>query len=157
MIEPQPELLSNGDILAPVTQDDGSKRMVRLAAGTREHATWLVQIQRERRLAEQQSPPPPPPPRPPVQPIQSTVAIPWGKIVGGLAAALVAVWFTGVLDKPLAGIGLNKNPCIVTAIGGSTLCGDEAKAWCDTTDGLRALDRSGSSDSQATCDEIRSR
>jgi hypothetical protein len=158
----EPELLPNGDILAPITQADGSQRTVRLDAGTDEHAAWLARIQQQRKhrgrapaeLFHDPLKPPPPPPPPPA-PATATISIPWGKVIATIAAILVVVWFTGALDKPLSGIGLNKNPCIVTAVGGSTLCGDEAKAWCDSTDRFRRLAPSVSSDSQATCDEIR--
>lgn len=36
----------------------------------------------------------------------------------------------------LPGCGGSSN-CIILANGGRKLCGDEAKAWCDSTDSLR--------------------
>jgi hypothetical protein len=159
----EPELLPDGAILAPITQENGQQTMVRLEPGEEEHAAWLAYIQRQRTGG----PPPPPPPSelfydplkgppPPPAPVASTVRIPWRPLLLGLATILVVVWFTGALDKQLVGIGLNKNPCVVTALAG-TLCGNEAEAWCDSTDSLRRLAPGETSDAQATCDEIRGR
>jgi hypothetical protein len=41
---PRPQLLANGDILVPIT-DDGRTRMVRLEPGEEEHAEWFGYIQ----------------------------------------------------------------------------------------------------------------
>ena len=60
----------------------------------------------------------------------------------------------------LSSIGCGEEDCIILAVGGNKLCGDDAKAWCDSTDSLRsAAGRFGgdTGDSQATCDTIRSR
>jgi hypothetical protein len=43
----EPELLGNGDILVPVSEDGGMK-MVRLEPGEDEHAEWLGYLQRRR-------------------------------------------------------------------------------------------------------------
>lgn len=48
----------------------------------------------------------------------------------------------------------HQEKCVITALGGNKLCGDEARAWCDSTDALRDL--SGDASSQAVCDELRS-
>lgn len=45
--------------------------------------------------------------------------------------------------------------CIVTALGGQKLCGDDAKAWCNATDNLRAQGGADAAESQALCDDIR--
>jgi hypothetical protein len=158
----EPELLPDGAILAPITQENGQQTTVRLEPGEEEHAAWLAYIQRHRAGAP---PPPPPPPSsdlfydptkaPPLASAPSTtLQIPWRPLLLGLVGILAVIWFTGALDKQLVGIGLNKNPCVVTALAG-TLCGNEAKAWCDSTDGLRRLAPGQSSDAQATCDDIR--
>jgi hypothetical protein len=53
----------------------------------------------------------------------------------------------------LSGSGSN-GKCIVTALGGQKLCGDDAKAWCNATDELRV--DSDSAEAQRVCDDIRS-
>lgn len=52
--------------------------------------------------------------------------------------------------------------CVILAMGGNKLCGDDARAWCDSTDSIRdtASEFGGGSDvasSQSACDTIRSR
>lgn len=74
-------------------------------------------------------------------------------IVGVLLAAAIA----------LAGCGSDQ--CIVLANGGNKLCGEDAAAWCDSTDAVRDTtgfgqyiseqDKQAISDSQQTCDDIR--
>lgn len=73
---------------------------------------------------------------------------------------LIAIGATaGVLA--LSACGSEK--CIVLANGGNKLCGDEAAAWCDSTDAIRnSTGNTGDPmtdqtvrDSQAACDEIR--
>lgn len=48
--------------------------------------------------------------------------------------------------------------CIVLAMGGNKLCGEDAKAWCRATDGLRSGEPSlgieADSESQAICDGL---
>jgi len=74
-----------------------------------------------------------------------------------LATAFAAVAFSACGDQ-----------CVILANGGNKLCGDDAKAWCDSTDSLRnamddpALDEftdpsidSSLDESQSVCDEIR--
>lgn len=68
---------------------------------------------------------------------------------------LIALWATGVFDKTLSSTGLQKNDCIVLAANGETLCGGQAKAWCDATDDLR--EQAGDVKGQALCDQIRGR
>src|SRR4051812_9525801 len=65
-----------------------------------------------------------------------------------MAVRLVAsfVWYSAVL----AATGQDK--CVVTALG-SNLCGDDARAWCDSTDAIRA--ESQDTQSQTVCDELR--
>src|SRR4051794_36544302 len=120
MSQLEPELLADGAILAPITQENGQQTMVRLEPGEEEHAAWLGYIQRHR---DQKASAPPvlfhdplnPPPQPPAAPT-TTLRIPWRSLILGLVAVLVVIWFTGALDKQLVGIGLNKNPCVVTAL-----------------------------------------
>lgn len=74
-----------------------------------------------------------------------------------------------VLPVALAFGGCGSDDCIIVSASGNKLCGDDARAWCDSTDGLR---RAGSdlatdpdygdpnlaasvSDSQAACDAVR--
>jgi hypothetical protein len=54
----------------------------------------------------------------------------WFSLVLGLAGLLAVVWYTGLLDAPLSSAGLNRNPCVVVALTGTKLCGDDARAWC---------------------------
>jgi hypothetical protein len=62
----------------------------------------------------------------------------------------------------LPGCG-SSSDCIILANGGNKLCGDDAAAWCDSTDaGRNAVSGLGSSevdasmrDSQDACDSIR--
>jgi hypothetical protein len=44
----EPEILSDGAILAPITQANGQQTMVRLEPGEEEHAAWLGYMQRQR-------------------------------------------------------------------------------------------------------------
>jgi hypothetical protein len=54
-------------------------------------------------------------------------------------------------------LGLNGD-CVVLAMGGNKLCGEEAKAWCRATDDLRAGDPTlgieADTESQAICDGL---
>jgi hypothetical protein len=77
------------------------------------------------------------------------------RLVTLAAGACMAV---GVLA--LEGCGSNED-CIILANGGNKLCGDDARAWCDTTDSIRSAadglsDDPTIDDSQAACDTIRS-
>ena len=60
----------------------------------------------------------------------------------------------------LSAIGCGDADCIILVNGGNKLCGDDAKAWCDSTDSLRSA-ASGlggnTGDSQNACDAMRSR
>lgn len=63
-------------------------------------------------------------------------------VAGILAAAAVVVallWFSGSLDKPLSGIGLNKNPCVQNAFG-ATFCGEDAEQLCSEFGGPACAD-----------------
>jgi hypothetical protein len=71
-------------------------------------------------------------------------------IVGAIVAAVLFFTHSGPFHQADA-------PCVITAIGGNKLCGDDAKAWCDSTDQLRAMDPTQSASSQAACDSIRGR
>lgn len=80
-----------------------------------------------------------------------------GPAVALLLTSVVAgfAWYVG-----LSSTGSNSK-CVVTAMGGNKLCGDDARAWCDSTDSIRSEvrglgDDATIDDSQATCDEIRS-
>lgn len=64
----------------------------------------------------------------------------------------------------LAGAGCSSSElagedCIILANGGNKLCGQDAKAWCDSTDALRqgdpALGIPSDTRSQAVCDSLR--
>jgi hypothetical protein len=67
-----------------------------------------------------------------------------------------------LLTSIVAGLGFyvvlsssgSNGKCIVTALGGQKLCGDDAKAWCDATDSLRV--DSDATEAQRVCDDIRS-
>jgi hypothetical protein len=45
------------------------------------------------------------------------------------AAVIIALWFSGSLDKPLSAVGLNKNPCVENAFG-AKFCGESARRLC---------------------------
>lgn len=65
----------------------------------------------------------------------------------------------------------SQEDCIVLANGGNKLCGEEAKAWCSSTDSIRNVGQTAADDStfgdqgisdsisesQAMCDQIRGR
>jgi hypothetical protein len=103
-------------------------------------------------------------PRPPVWPFVLAVVLPViGFVLGAIEAAkhsagrgaaimalsLVAAfaWYSVYLSST------GQDRCVITAVGGSKLCGSDARAWCDSTDALRGL--AGDTRSQAVCDELR--
>jgi hypothetical protein len=45
---PEPELLTNGDILVPTRRSDGSREMVRLSPDDSEYDYWLREVQARR-------------------------------------------------------------------------------------------------------------
>lgn len=69
-----------------------------------------------------------------------------------VALLLTSVVAGGIFYAVVSSTGSN-GQCIVTALGGEKLCGDDAKAWCDATDSLRA--ESADAESQRICDELR--
>jgi len=48
MTQLDPELLADGAILAPITQENGQQKVVRLDPGEEEYAAWLGYMQRQR-------------------------------------------------------------------------------------------------------------
>jgi len=87
-------------------------------------------------------------------------------VMSCIAAAAVALPLTGcAASNEFAGT----QDCIILAVGGNKLCGDDAKAWCDSTDGVRDSAQEMASDptygdastsdsvrqAQADCDTIR--
>jgi hypothetical protein len=72
-----------------------------------------------------------------------------------LALLLTSVVAGFVFYAVLSSTGSN-GKCVVTALGGQKLCGDDAKAWCDATDSLRDPSDPDSAESQRLCDDIRS-
>jgi hypothetical protein len=69
----------------------------------------------------------------------------------------LAVWLSGLLDKPLSTIGLQHGTCAVL-ISGEKLCNAELRAWCSGTDDLRQQARGlgiDASAAQRLCDEAR--
>lgn len=68
-----------------------------------------------------------------------------------MAVSLVAgfVWYSVVLTST------GQDKCAVLTLGGNKLCGDDARAWCDSTDSLRAL--VADTESQRVCDDLRGR
>lgn len=102
--------------------------------------------------------------RPPLWPFVLAVVIPVvgfvlgvieaAKRSGGRGAAIMAVslvagfaWYSVLLTST------GQDRCVVTALGGSKLCGGDARAWCDSTDALRAI--SNDAKSQRVCDDLR--
>jgi hypothetical protein len=74
---------------------------------------------------------------------------------GPATALLLTSIVSGViLVVALSAIGGASSKCLVTATG-SKLCGDDAAAWCDSTDSLRQL--ASDERSQSVCDDIRGR
>jgi hypothetical protein len=79
---------------------------------------------------------------------------------------LIAVITITVIIAVFAGGCGGSDDCIVLANGGNKLCGQNAAAWCDSTDTLRdtrgisqyltQAQRDAVAESQMTCDEIRS-
>jgi hypothetical protein len=67
-----------------------------------------------------------------------------GAVIGGLVAFAIA-----------AAVNHSRADCIILANGGRKLCGSDAAAWCDSTDGLRQL--AGDQASQDACDKVRGR
>jgi hypothetical protein len=99
-----------------------------------------------------------PPPRPPLI-IGGDSWVPWIRRTLALTfLAVIGLWFTGTLDKPLSDVGLNKNPCVQNLITGATFCGDQAKELCRRTAALQdELDRmTGEPDTASgnACDDI---
>jgi hypothetical protein len=70
----------------------------------------------------------------------------------GVTAMILAITVTVIVSASLAAAN-GDDKCIVLANGGRTLCGAEARAWCDSTDSLRTV--TDNADSQAICDELR--
>jgi hypothetical protein len=78
---------------------------------------------------------------------------------------LIAVVTIAVIIAVFAGGCGSSDDCIVLANGGNKLCGENAAAWCDSTDTLRdtrgftqyltQAQRDAVTESQMTCDEIR--
>jgi hypothetical protein len=162
--KPNPELLGDGGILVPVASEPGGGyTMVRVSPGEPEHAEWLASIQRSRAYDPPQTtpvradPPPPSVGRPAAGPAAGGFAFWDGQtfvgfgVLGLIVAAVLFFTNTGPFE------GAGQEECIVTTIGGNTLCGDDARAWCDSTDSLRAMDAVNSAESQAACDKVRDR
>jgi FtsH-binding integral membrane protein len=102
--------------------------------------------------------------RPPIWPFVVAVVIPVvgfvlgaieaAKRSGGRGAAIMALslvagfgWYSVLLTST------GQDRCVVTALGGNKLCGDDARAWCDSTDALRAA--ANDARSQQVCDDLR--
>jgi hypothetical protein len=75
--------------------------------------------------------------------------------------ALRALLIAGVIAGSAAGCSageLTGEKCIILANGGNKLCGDDAKAWCESTREFRQGDPTlgieGDSESQAVCDSL---
>lgn len=75
--------------------------------------------------------------------------------LGTLGLVVLAILFFAHTGPFASGGALSGDECVVVTLGGNKLCGDDAKAWCDSTDSLRELDAAGSAESQAVCDSIR--
>jgi hypothetical protein len=125
----EPELLADGALLVPVTQQDGTQTMVRLEPGEQEHAAWLGYMQRQR----QGGPPPVAStdrawwaPRDVGMPLSRKISIG----LGVLSFIIAGLWYAGSLDEPLSHVGLNKNTCGQNAFG-ATFCGDDLRDYCE--------------------------
>jgi hypothetical protein len=142
--KPDPELLPDGSILVAIsdTASETGHTTVRLEPGEPEHAEWLALIQKERGAQR------------PAARGGGGFAFWNGEVFVGFGALglIVAAVLFFTDSGPFKGEA--NEPCIVTATA-NKLCGDDARAWCNTTDDLRDLDPAGSSKSQAVCDDIR--
>lgn len=67
----------------------------------------------------------------------------------GLRAVIVLLALIAFLIWRASGGG---QECVITALG-EKLCGNDAVAWCASTDAIR--DETGDTESQAVCDRIR--
>jgi hypothetical protein len=76
--------------------------------------------------------------------------------VGPAVALLLTSIVAGLAFYAVLSNTGSNGKCIVTALGGQKLCGDDAKAWCDATDSFRDPSDPDSADAQAICDDIRS-
>ena len=76
----------------------------------------------------------------------------WAKWTIALSVAMLA--FITYTIAASSGVG---QQCIVTALGGNKLCGADARAWCDSTDEIRAMNSTDPtvSKTQDLCDSMR--
>jgi len=74
-------------------------------------------------------------------------------VVGLIASGAFAI--SGCAASDQAGL---TGDCIILANGGNKLCGEDAKAWCASTDDLRqgepTLGVEADTESQAVCDSL---
>lgn len=82
---------------------------------------------------------------------------------------LVAVAFVASLAAGCGGSTFGAQKCVILTNGGNKLCGDDARAWCDSSDAIRSTGLDMATDaefgdatsaasireSQAVCDQIR--